>query len=74
VLATVQRWGAYLSALNREALQAWAERAVVFSRRLGTADGVASSRGNPVVDEQAVVRRRAFIGLAQVAEAILSAL
>ena len=31
-------------------------------------------RPGPVVDEQAVVRRRAFIGLAQVAEAILSAL
>ena len=76
VLATVQRWGTFLSELNREALKAWAERAVVFSQRLCTNDGNASSHGNITqpLDEQALVRRRALEGLAQVAEETLSAL
>merc|ERR1711939_761901 len=33
VLATLQRWGCFLSDLNREAVKVWAKRAVSFSRR-----------------------------------------
>merc|ERR1719498_47372 len=67
VLATVQRWGSFLSEPNRKMLRAWAERAIMFSNRHG-ADMVKSCEAH------AGGRDPAVVGLAQVAEEILSAL
>jgi hypothetical protein len=67
VLATVQRWGSFLSDLNRKALRAWAEQALLFSHRHG---------GNTVLsgEAQASARSQTAIELAHVAEATLSVL
>ena len=68
MLATVQRWGSFLSELNRKALRAWAERALLFSDRHG---GDTVQKG----EAQSGARGQAVIGLlAQVAVETLSVL
>lgn len=73
VLATVQRWGAFLSDLNRDSLRAWATRAISFShRQCDSLDGDAAVQ--ELAQDQAAARRRTINELAQVAEATLAAL
>jgi hypothetical protein len=68
MLATVQRWGSFLSELNRKALRAWAERALLFSDRHS---GDTVQKG----EAQSGARGQAVIGLlAQVAVETLSVL